>query len=181
MSSWRLHYLLHYCSQKTDNNTGKAVLTWSFDDGCDFGEIKMLHLMDHAKEQTVLVHNGMDVIDPSKEHCTDFAWKPFLDVQKHLSREYKHDSLPPFKALFSYVRETNEWAVENLCKHHFIIVPSADDDARGVQRLESGDKRVVVSNDTVVFVTSKNEPDWETMIPYRDVLSAKMRLPKALT
>lgn len=177
MLSWRLHY----CSQRTDDNTGKAVLTFTFDDGSGFGDIKMLHFMDQTKEQTVLVHNGMDVIDPSKEHRTDFAWKPFLDVQRHLSREYKHDSLPPFKALFSCVRETNEWAVENLYKHHFIIVPSADDDARGVQRLEPGEKRDVVSNDTVVLVTSKNEPDRETMIPYRHVLTAKIRLPKVLT
>jgi hypothetical protein len=177
MLSWRLHY----CSQETDNNTGKAVLTFTFDHGSDFGDIKMLHFMDQAKEQTVLVHNGMDVIDPSKEHCKDFAWKPFLDVQKHLSREYKHDSLPPFKVLFSYVRERNEWAVENLCKNYFIIVPSAEDDARGVQRLESGDKSVVANNDTVVLATSKSEPDWETMIQYRHVLTAKIKLPKALT
>lgn len=152
-----------------------------FDDGSDFGNVTVLHLMDQAKEQTVLVHNGMDVIHPSKEHRTGFAWKPFLNVQKHLSGEYKHDSLPRFKALFSYVDGTKEWTVENLCKHHCIILPSAEDDARGVQRLESGDKRVVANNDTVVLATSKNEPDWETMIPYRDVLTAKITLPKDVT
>lgn len=152
-----------------------------FDDGSDFGDVTVLHLMDVAKQQTVLVHNGMDVIDPSKEDRTGFTWKPFLDVQKHLSREYKHDSLPPFKALFSYVHETKEWTVENLCKDHCIILASADDDARAVQRLESGHKRVVVNNDTVVLATSKNEPDWETMIPYRDVLTAKITLPKPVT
>ena len=177
MLSWRLHH----CSQRTDNNTGKAILTLRFNDGSDFGDVTMTHLMDQAKAQTVLVHNGMDVIDPSKAHRTDFAWKPFLDVQKHLSAEYAHDSLPPFKALFSYQREGNEWAVENLCQHHLIISPSADDDARGVERLESGSKRAVVNGDTVVLATSKNEPDWETMIRYRHVVTAKIRLPKVLT